>query len=96
MADVAQVLLAAGATDLVQAAAAGDITALLTAECSPVGGSAPSLQPQGPTEKTPEQNPQLQVRNPQYPQARRAVHPSLRAPSRPPPLNELSSLPRPH
>jgi len=32
MADVAQVLLAAGATDLVQAAAAGDITALLTAE----------------------------------------------------------------
>jgi len=32
MADVAQALLAAGATDLVQAAAAGDITALLTAE----------------------------------------------------------------
>ena len=32
MADVAQVLLAAGATDLVQAAADGDITALLTAE----------------------------------------------------------------
>ncbi len=31
-ADVAQVPLAAGATDLVQAAAAGDITALLTAE----------------------------------------------------------------
>ena len=32
MADVAQILLAAGAADLVQAAAVGDITALLTAE----------------------------------------------------------------
>lgn len=34
MASVAEVLLAAGATDLVQAAAAGDITGLLTADTS--------------------------------------------------------------
>lgn len=35
MANVVEVLLAAGATDLIQAAAAGEITALLTAETSP-------------------------------------------------------------